>query len=103
MSDLDGAAQGEAVEVSIYGRTYQLRGSEDPAYLLELAALVDQRMREVAEGTGTAETLKVSILAGLNIADEYLQARHGGVARLDDAAERRLARMVTLLEDALVE
>jgi len=88
--------------VNIYGRTYQLRGNEDGAYLAELASLVDGRMREVADATGTADTLKVAILAALNIADEYLQAGKGRVRTTDRGAEnKKLARMITLLDEVL--
>ena len=94
-----------ATAVTIYGRTYHLRGSEDGEYLTELAALVDEKMREVVEGTGTADTLKVAILAGLNLADEYLKASRGEAT--GDASsggeDERLARLVTLLDDALDE
>ena len=88
--------------VSIYGRTYQLRGNEDGEYLAELASLVDGRMRDVADATGTADTLKVAILAALNIADEYLQAGKGRTRSTDRGAEnKRLARMITLLDEVL--
>ena len=88
-------------EVTIFGQTYHLRGNEDREYLEELGSLVDRRMREVVEATGTADTLKVAILAALNIADEFLQARRGVVVGIDDATDRRLARMATLLDEAI--
>ncbi|MHC4429162.1 MAG: cell division protein ZapA, partial [Planctomycetota bacterium] len=53
---------GEATAVTIYGQTYHLRGGEDRTYLTDLASLVDRRMREVVETTGTADTLKVAVL-----------------------------------------
>jgi cell division protein ZapA len=88
--------------VNIYGRTYQLRGNEDGEYLAELASLVDGRMRDVADATGTADTLKVAILAALNIADEYLQAGKGKARTTDrGAADKKLARMITLLDEVL--
>lgn len=92
----------ETTTVKIFGQTYHLRGTEDEAYLNELAALVDRQMREVVEATETADTLKVAILAALNIADDYLQARRGNEVPLDRETDRRLARMVTLLDEALV-
>ena len=94
---------GGATPVTIYGRTYQLRGHDDPDYLRELAARVDERMREVVEATATADTLKVAILAALNLADECEQAGRTdepGRRRSRDA-EKRLARMVTMLDEAL--
>jgi cell division protein ZapA len=92
----------ETTTVKIFGQTYHLRGTEDEAYLNELASLVDRQMREVVEATETADTLKVAILAALNIADDYLQARRGNEVPLDRETDRRLARMVTLLDEALV-
>ncbi len=100
MSELKGDSV-DAMPVTIFGRTYDLRGDENPDYLAELASLVDRKMREVSEVTGTADTLKVAILACLNVADEYLQARRGGPPREDEATDRRLARMATLLDEAL--
>jgi cell division protein ZapA len=92
-----------ATAVTIYGRTYQLRGHENPDYLLELAAMVDERMREVVGATGTADTLKVAILAALNLADETMQAGRTGApgrkTRRD--AEKRMATLVTVLDEAL--
>jgi cell division protein ZapA (FtsZ GTPase activity inhibitor) len=90
-----------ATAVTIYGRTYHLRGDGDPAYLEELASLVDSKMREVADITSTADTLKVAILASLNIADEYLKASTGAAPRETREAGRRLARLVTRLDEAL--
>jgi cell division protein ZapA len=91
----------QATAVTIFGRTYHLRGNEDSDYLVELAGVVDRKMREAAEATGTADTLKVAILASLNIADEWLQAASGGSAGRDPRTHERLARMVTLLDEVL--
>jgi len=92
-----------ATAVTIYGQTYHLRGNEGETYLTELASLVDRRMREVVEATGTADTMRVAILAALNIADDYLQARRGRAVPLDGESDERLARMITLLDEALAE
>lgn len=89
--------------VTIYGRTYYLRGDGESGYLHELAELVDVRMREVADATGTADTLKVAILAALNIADEVLKARRDPASPMDARERERLARVVALLDEALAE
>ncbi len=89
-----------ATPVTIFGRSYPLRGGEDPTYLVELASIVDARMREVAETTGTADSLKVAILAALNLADECLQA---GRSRSHDerGIDARIGRLVALLDETL--
>ena len=103
MSDTPGD-DAAATPVSIYGRTYQLRGNEDGDYLADLASLVDGRMRDVADATGTADTLKVAILAALNIADEYLQAGKGRPRATNRGADsKKLARMITLLDEVLAD
>jgi len=87
--------------VTIFGRSYHLRGHGDAKYLEELASLVDSRMREIADATQTADTLKVAILACLNVADDYLKSRGGATTSQDADADRRLARMITLLDETL--
>ena len=93
----------ERVPVTICGRTYHLRGHSDPVYLQELAGIVDAKMREVAKATGTADTLKVAILAALNFADECMQAGRKDITGkpMTGDAEKRLARLVVLLDEAL--
>ena len=60
-----------SVRVEIYDQTYQLRGS-DPEYIAKLADYVDTKMRVVAQQASTVDSLRVAVLAALNIADEYL-------------------------------
>ncbi len=95
--------EGQATAVTIFGRTYQLRGAEDPQHLVELASVVDGKMREIADRTGTADTLKVAILASLNIADEYVRFDPEDDTPAGVRVEKRLGQMVTLLDEALAE
>ncbi len=67
--------QNDSTEVEIFGQTYNVRGEGDPDYLLELARLVDSRMRDVAAQVATIDPLKIAILAALNIADEFSRFR----------------------------
>ena len=60
-----------SVRVDIYDQTYQLRGS-DPEYIGKLAQYVDTKMRLIAQQASTVDSLRVAVLAALNIADEYL-------------------------------
>jgi len=101
MSEADQMSDG-ATTVTIFGRSYHLRGEEDAAYLARLAAVVDRKMNEVAESTGTADTLKVAILASLNIADDYVTASEAGVRKPAGDGDR-LARLVARLDEVLDE
>ena len=64
-----------STEVEIFGATYNVRGEGDPDYLVELARLVDSRMRDVAAQVATVDPMKIAILAALNIADEFSRYR----------------------------
>ena len=65
----------QTVNVKIYNQIYTIRaGDGDTDRTMRLAALVDQRMREIAQGALTADSLKLAILAGITIADELDKA-----------------------------
>jgi cell division protein ZapA len=58
------------IRVEIYDQVYNLRGV-DAEYIIKLAEFVDGKMRSVAEQTSTIDSLRLAVLAALNIADEY--------------------------------
>jgi cell division protein ZapA len=64
---------GDYVTVEIYDQLYHLSG-QDPVHMRELAACVDAKMRAVAAQGRTADSLRVAVLAALNLADELAQA-----------------------------
>lgn len=63
----------EYVTVEIYDQTYHLSGY-DAQHIRELAARVDSKMRAVAAHGRTVDSLRVAVLAALNLADELSQA-----------------------------
>ena len=72
-SELAAQAAG-AVVVEIYGQVYQLRGT-DTAHIEKLAGIVDAKMRAVSAHGATVDSLRVAVLAALNIADELTALR----------------------------
>ena len=66
--------QNQAISVDIYDQIYNLRGI-DPAYIERLASIVDAKMRAVSAHGNTVDSLRVAVLAALNIADELCCAR----------------------------
>jgi len=74
------AESDNSIRVEIYDETYNLRGS-DPAYIQRLADVVDAKMRAVAQHTSTVDSLRVAVLAALNIVDDYyqLKRKHEGI------------------------
>jgi cell division protein ZapA len=78
------------IPVQIFGETYNVRADEDRAYVENLARYVDAKMKSITSTGGGGNTLKIAILAALNIADEFfkLQREHEGLrARLTEHAD----------------
>jgi cell division protein ZapA len=59
-----------SVRVEIFDQVYNLRGSAAD-YILKLAEYVDGKMRAVSAQTATVDSVRLAVLAALNIADEY--------------------------------
>ena len=91
----------DSIRVDIYDQNYNLRGS-DPEYIQKLADFVDAKMRAVAEHTSTVDSLRVAVLAALNITDELLTLK----AKYENVSTQYSDRAVHLqnaLESALDE
>jgi len=78
---------GSVISVRIYNQQYDVR-SEDPEFVRELAAVLDQKMNEVSQQTPTVDSLKVAILAALNIIGEQRSTRHQLEHLREEVAER---------------
>lgn len=67
------------VTVEIHGQRYAVRSDLDQAYIAELAAYLDQKMRLAADELSSADSLRIAIIAALNLTDELYRARADGV------------------------
>jgi cell division protein ZapA len=89
------------VTVEIHGQQYPIRSGLDPTYVAELAAYVDEKMRLAARESPAGDTLKLAVLAALNIADEYFRIVDDERRQNDQVANRAAAleRMLDLALD----
>jgi cell division protein ZapA len=91
-----------SVRVEIFDQAYNLRGS-DAEYIIKLADYVDSKMRAVAEQTNTIDTVRLAVLAALNIADEFHLLRRklegGGSA----GSRQRARKLADALDEVLEE
>jgi cell division protein ZapA len=88
------------LKIDIYDQSYNVSAEQNEEYVKELADYVDTKMREVAEATRTVDSLKVAVLAALNIADE-LFAQRARQQRLEGPLRQRVETCVALVEKAL--
>jgi cell division protein ZapA len=74
--------------VNIYGQRYTVRSDDDPEHVERVAAYLDGRMREVARASSQVTSLRVAILAALNITDELFREREARSEGSDEIHER---------------
>jgi len=86
----------DGIKVEIYDQSYVMKGELDTEYVQGLAKMVDAKMRSIASRTRTVDTLRVAVLAAMNMADECQQLR-AKMARV----ERRVAECSTVLDELL--
>ncbi len=63
------------VSVKIYGQEYKISGDAPRDYILQLADYVDSKIVEVASNMQQYTAPMITVLAAVNIADEYYKAR----------------------------
>jgi cell division protein ZapA len=92
----------DGVRVEIYDQEYHMRGELDAEYIRKLAQYLDAKMRSIADRTHTVDSLRVAVLAALNIADEYhqLKARHEAETR---QVSKKMDECHAVLDEVLKE
>ena len=88
------------VTVDIAGQRYPIRSGLDPAYVIELAAYVDKKMRAATDAAPETDMLGLAVLVALNIADECFRAHQQKSSSHGQLNERAL-RLEQLVDEAL--
>jgi cell division protein ZapA len=88
------------VKIDIYDQSYNVNADQNEEYLRELADYVDAKMRAVSAAAHTVDSLKVAVLAALNVADELFTLRKRQ-EEIEGPLRKRVEKCVTLVEKAL--
>ena len=80
--------EGRVIPVDICGQRYPIRTTLDPEYVARLATYVDEKVRAAADSTPSDDSVRLAVLAALNIADELFRCRETNRARRGQLAER---------------
>jgi cell division protein ZapA len=89
----------QVISVDIHGQRYPIRSTLDPEYVARLASYVDEKMKAASDSSPTGDSLRLAVLAALNVADELFRCRDVNRARSGEIAERagELERLVDRL------
>lgn len=86
----------DTVTVEIFGGRYPVRSNLDAAYVKRIAEYVDRKMHAAADQARGGDSVRIAVLAALNIADEYFRLLEARAGASD-------ARRLTLEIEALID
>ena len=93
--------RGNQVQISIFGQEYSVKAPADPEYIQKIAEYVDSKMREVQSGFSTTQSAtRIAILAAMNIADEFFNARQTGDADSSNV-EQKISSIIDFIDTKL--
>ena len=97
-------SESKMITVNIYGQDYMLKSEADEEYLIKIAKIVEDRMKDI-ENTGldsNSQQLKIVVLAAMNIADELLQSE-GKKNKLITKIETKGNSFIEYIDDRIKE
>ena len=102
------ADKANLIHVEIFGQTYAVKAGADPGYVEALAAFVDGQMKDVSRSSAAVDSVRIAVLAALNLADEVFRLRREleeaqARAQAGGQPDERIARLATRLGSALGE
>lgn len=92
------------LKINIYGTEYPIKGDAETNsdYIKQVADYVDRKMREIDESTQSKSSLKVAILAALNITDELFRERQNSL-NFEATVGGKITDLAKLLDDYLTD
>ena len=88
------------VTVEIMGQRYPIKSALDLEYITHLAEYVDEKIQSATDHSTGGDTVRVAVLAALNIADEYFRARDSD-ADHETELQRRTGEIEQMVDRAL--
>ena len=106
MTDIeDGSVAGgepQIVTVEIMGQRFSIRSSLDIEYINRLASYVDHKIQAATEHSTGGDTVRIAVLAAMNIADEYFRSRDTEIS-IEEALKTRAGEIQRMVDDALAD
>ncbi|MCF7797526.1 MAG: cell division protein ZapA [Candidatus Marinimicrobia bacterium] len=89
------------VQVTIFGKSYTVKGMADPSYITNVANYVDKKMHEVEENLPNVQSeSRTAILAAMTVTDELFGLRRKHEKQLSQF-EDRIQSLSDLIDESL--
>lgn len=93
------------IEARIYDSDYIITGEASEEYIGKVASYVDFRMKELSKVFPQASSIKLAILAAVNISDELFQIKNSNTSlqnpELPPQVEERTRKLIDLIDKSL--
>ena len=90
------------MRIDLLGAEFTIQTDENPEYLEEVVELYRSKINEIRGSVGTSDPLKIAILAGILVADEFLKQTGTQRTSAEEAAKITVG-LISELEAALEE
>lgn len=93
------------VETKIYDSDYIITGEASEEYISKVASFVDYRMKELSKVFPQASSMKLAILAAVNITDELFQSKSVVSENLEDIPpqlQEKTKKLIELIDKSLI-
>jgi cell division protein ZapA (FtsZ GTPase activity inhibitor) len=81
------ADKSSPVQIEIFGQVYTVNAGTSPGYVERLASFVNEGMNEVSRSSAAVDSVRIAVLAALNIADELFRLREEREGRSERGRE----------------
>jgi cell division protein ZapA (FtsZ GTPase activity inhibitor) len=95
-----------SIEVSLLGSSFTIQSQYDPRYMSEVIDYLQGKIKEVQAASCTRDSLKIALLASLNVVDELFRLRsHPREEEESDSRQIKeiTERLIDKIDKSLVE
>ena len=88
------------MKISVFNKDYFIKTDADDEYVSEIAAYLEEKLREASPGEDTVSAPRPFLLATLKIADEYFRLKRE-FEEFKNRAEQKSNSLVEMLDNSL--
>jgi cell division protein ZapA len=94
-----------SIEVSLLGSSFTIQSQYEPRYMAEVISYLQGKIQEVQAASSTRDSLKIALLAALNVVDELFRLRSHPLEEGSDSRQIKeiTERLIETIDQSLVE
>jgi cell division protein ZapA len=90
----------KSYEISIFNQKFVIKSDADERYVQKVADYLNKKMHEIVSNTKSVSSLRVALLAALNVADDFFKLRDRRKETCS-LAEEKVKSLISLIDTQL--